>query len=133
MKSCKTKLVASAFGVCCLASLPTLAFAQSPEYAQPPVYGTYSYYQPGGLGSDGANLGISSLYDQAGVPNSGPIYDQAYGRPIYDQVGRQRYWAGSYPNPVADGSSAIAFEAGFPFNLGRGYPGHFAIEYYGGE
>jgi hypothetical protein len=146
MKSFTTKLLAPVFGVCCLASLPTLSFAQSPEY------GTYSYYQSSGWGSDGANTGTSRyevtapLYDQVGAPLYNqvgpPLYNQV-GPPLYNQVGapnggaiydhiaRQRTWAGSYPNPNADGSSAISFEAGFPFTLGNGYPGHFEVDYYG--
>jgi hypothetical protein len=142
MKPLTRKLLTSAFGVCCLASLPTLSFAQSPEY------GSYSYYQSSGWGSDGANLGTSRdevstpLYDQVGAPLYNqvgtPLYDQVgapNGAPIYDRarahIARQQTWAGSYPNPNADGSSAISYEAGFPFILGNGYPGHFEVDYYG--
>jgi hypothetical protein len=155
MKPFKTKLLTSVVGVCCLASLPTLSFAQPLEY------GSYSYYQSSGWGSDGANTGTSPnqvvnapLYDQVGTPiydqaggplynqangplynqASGPLYDQVgapYRGPIYDHIARQRTWAGSYPNPNADGSSAISYEAGFPFTLGNGYPGHFEVDYIG--
>jgi hypothetical protein len=146
MKSFTTTLLASTFGVCCLAILPTLSFAQSP------VYGSYSYYQSSGWGGDGANLGTSRqdvvsapLYDQVGAPlynqggrlynqAGGPLYDQVgapYRARIYDHIARQQTWAGSFPNPNADGSSAISYEAGFPFTLGNGYPGYFEYDYVG--
>jgi hypothetical protein len=75
------------------------------------------------LSAMGVALLSTSSFAQSPYPNAGYGYNRyAYENGSY---AARNSSVGSYPNPVADGSSASSVDSGASFNLDRGYPAYY--------
>ncbi len=75
------------------------------------------------LSAMGVALLSTSSLAQSPYPNAGYGYNRySYENGAYAARNNP---VGSYPNPVADGSSASSVDSGASFNLDRGYPAYY--------